>query len=224
MKEIYTIIMVLRSGGDFSFSDVLLLSRNIKKHWSEGKQLKMICLYDGVTREFHLQNNLTLMPLQNSWPGWWSRMQLYNPEMEYLRPYLYLDLDTAIVGDISNFYDSLKPIQSLITLEDFYRKKHPAAGVVWYPKNNEDIKNIWSAWWKVNKNELKGRSDNFLNKCFQPAIFLQDVTEEITTFKPMGKGWLKTIPEGKNIICFHGKPRIPEAAKKIKWVHKYISE
>lgn len=222
MKNICTIIMVLRSGGDFSFSDVYMLTKNIKKHWPKHKPLQMICIYDKVSKSFHLNDDLMLIPLKNNWPGWWSRMQLYSPEMEFLRPYLYLDLDTAIVGGVSELYDELLSYKSLITLEDFYKKGKSAAGVVWYPKESKEIKDIWNAWQKVNKNELKGRSDNFLNKCFTPTTFLQNITDEIISFKPMGKGWLKIIPKGKNIICFHGKPRIPEAANKVEWVRNYI--
>jgi hypothetical protein len=39
-----------------------------------------------------------VLPLEQDWPGWWSKMELFRLE---LGPVLYLDLDTVIVGSLA---------------------------------------------------------------------------------------------------------------------------
>lgn len=41
------------------------------------------------------------IPRPNGFPGWWSKLQIFNPEHRLRGPGLYLDLDTLLVSDIS---------------------------------------------------------------------------------------------------------------------------
>jgi hypothetical protein len=40
------------------------------------------------------------IPLIHGWPGWWSKIELFRPELFGNRSVLYLDLDTVVVGDL----------------------------------------------------------------------------------------------------------------------------
>ena len=59
--------------------------------------------------------------------------------------------------------------------------------------------------------------------------YWQDICQPdyITTFKPLnGKRrgeWRTKFPVQSAVVCFHGKPRIPEAALTVEWVKEYIS-
>lgn len=69
-------------------------------------QLDMVCLTDddtGIDR----QENLHCLRLENGWSGWWNKCQVFAPQVSTrlralgIRRCVYLDLDTVIVGDVS---------------------------------------------------------------------------------------------------------------------------
>ena len=212
-----TIILVLKTGGDFTYSDVSLLARKVK-----GSQVKCLMEVDEV---YDLKHNLQLLPFHGTWKGWWSKMNLFAPELEQYRPYLYLDLDTAVVGNLHGILPPAGYEDKFITLEDFYQKERLASGMMWIPKGSRKIGEIWNQWIKSpesHMNRYRGDQD-FLRAVTQADEFWQNITNKITTFKPRKQGWLQELPDEKSVICFHGKPRIPKAADSIEWVNNYIA-
>ena len=97
--QVYT---TLRSGGDFRPRHVQALQRQVLQ-WSPAGTT-FTCLSDidipGVTT----------IPLKTNWPTWWAKFELLGPE--FTGDFLYLDIDTVIVGPIDDF---LKPGQPLTT-------------------------------------------------------------------------------------------------------------
>ena len=57
-----TIVLVLRSGGDFSFRDVDLIVRHINGKWMDNVRPRILCLWDRVSNEYNL-GHITLLPL-----------------------------------------------------------------------------------------------------------------------------------------------------------------
>ena len=94
MSDQKTIVVVLKDGNGFSFKDVELIAKHIRKKWKGEIPPRIICIWNKATIEYDL-GWCTLLPLTNDAPGTWSRIQLYSPEMEKYRPFLYVDLDTA---------------------------------------------------------------------------------------------------------------------------------
>jgi hypothetical protein len=213
-----TIALVLRSGGDFSFRDVELITRQIYNKWKSNEFPRIVCLWDKASREYDL-GNIHLIPLTNVFPGTWSRMQLYSPEMEQFRPFLYVDLDTALITSIENILDLVKDESKFITLEDFSQKKLLATGLVWFPANSKKIKDVWDNQKQAAIGSF--RMDYFLRKVITPDLFWQQLTNSIVDFKPGRNKLLQNIPIGINLVCFHGKPRIFDA--NIEWVKNYIN-
>ncbi len=217
-----TVFLVLRSGGDFTFDDVLLIGHNLHKNGAES----IVCLYDQIMTPY-ITESIIFLPMPNHWKGWWAKMNIFSPEFEKFRPFLYLDLDTAIVGNLDDFFrDKYK--DKFITLCDFYRRKKLASGVMWIPKNNKKVKFIWDNWrYGYGRAMLVYKGDqNYIESIVYADLFWQNITKKIITFKPINKRefWVEEIPENVSIVCFHGKPRIPQAAKEIKWVETYVSE
>ena len=70
-NQIHTVVMSLRNGGDFSFFDVDLLAFHLHKQWDKKKgKLRVLCLFDNITKEQELEN-VTLLPSFNrTWRGW----------------------------------------------------------------------------------------------------------------------------------------------------------
>ena len=221
MNEQRTIVLVLKNGKGFGFRDVELIARHINGLWQSENRPRIICLWDKASEHYNL-GNIELIPLRNPWPGTWSRMQLYSPEMEQYRPFLYVDLDTAIIQSLENIFDMVKDPTQFITLEDFYQKRQLATGLVWFPAGSAKISGVWKVWEKE-RTKTRKRMDFFLRKVIQPDTFWQDLTTTIHDFKPSKQPKLAEIPRKANLICFHGNPRV-FAARDIKWVDEYVSK
>jgi len=216
-----TVVMCLRNGKGYSFRDAELLAHHLQKNSSD--KLRIICLWDRVSQEFSIDNMTVQPPHNKTWLGWWTKLNIFAPEMEQYRPFLFLDLDTAIVGNIDSFFEN--DPQQLILLEDFYRSGKANTGVMWIPSESEKVKKIWDRWLLDPLGfslRYKVGDAAFINSTVTPDHLWQNLTNEITSFKPEGmSSRLKEIPEGKSIVCFHGQPRCWEAAKSIEWVKKY---
>ena len=179
-------------------------------------------------KEFKLAN-VTLLPLPDkSWTGWWSKLNLFSPELEKYRPFLYLDLDTAVLKDYLHLLPKEGWEDCFITLRDFYRPSKLASGVMWIPSNNKKVDFIWNRWGRdPEKNMQRYRGDQeFIGDMLTSDLYWQDLPNffnSISSFKPKGKQLIKLSGE-ECIVCFHGKPRIPEAAKNVYWVEQYIKD
>lgn len=215
METKLNIVSVLKTGGDFTIEDVRLQGFHLK-------ECNYFCLHDKIDINFKFKNNSTILPMEyKNWKGWWSKMNIFSPSLEHLRPFLYVDLDTAFFSPILNFdFDQ----SQFIMLEDFYQPKKAASGLMWIPKNNQKIDKIWIEWIKdPNKHISKFRGDqNFINSIVTPDKFWQELTNEIVSFKP-NKKWKTVLNGNESIVCFHGKPRLPEAAKTVEWVNNYVN-
>ncbi len=217
MEERKTIVLVLRSGGDFAIRDVELIARHIQGKWQSPIKPRIICLWDKASQHYDL-GNFELLPLSNTYPGTWSRIQLYSPEMDQYRPFLYVDLDTAVVNSLEQVFASITDPSLFITLEDFWQKGSLATGLVWFPKNCEKTKKVWESW----KMPVGRRMDNYIRSVISANTYWQKLTNSIYDFKPRRGGLLQKVPEGASLICFHGKPRIFEAVN-IGWVNTYVN-
>ncbi len=213
-----TIVLVLKNGRGFGFRDVELIVRHINGKWESGNKPRIICLWNKASEYYNL-GNVELIPLRNNLPGTWSRIQLYSPEMEQYRPFLYVDLDTAIIRSLENIFTLVKDQSKVIVLEDFYQKRKLATGLVWFPAESAKIRRVWK---RMKRGTALGkRMDFFLRKVLLPDIFWQNLTNTIHDFKPSRKPKLAKLPKGTNLVCFHGKPRIFDA-QDIPWVEEYV--
>jgi hypothetical protein len=210
---------VLSKGKDFSFRDVELISKHIDMKWKSSVRPRIICLWDKASEHYNL-GNIELIPLTSNYPGTWARFELYSPEMEKYRPFLYIDLDTAIIKSLENIFDLVQDESQFITLEDFWQKGKLATGLAWIPANNKKISDIWES--RISYESGK-RMDYFLRKVVKPDLFWQQLTDTIVDFKPMAGDVVDNLPANTNLVCFHGKPRIFSAAEDILWVKKYVN-
>lgn len=218
MDKKRTILLVLRSGGDFSMKDVNLIARHINGKWQSYTRPRIICLWDKAESHYEL-NGFEVMPLKNDLPGTWARIEMYSPEMEQYRPYLYIDLDTAVINSLEKLIDAISDETKFITLEDLWQKRQLATGIVWIPANSEKINKIYTSFSGVRGS----RMDRYIRDIIHADIFWQDITKGIGDFKPRRDQLLTELPESADVVCFHGKPRIFNATH-IPWVEKYINQ
>ncbi|EFO2868674.1 hypothetical protein IH240_004512, partial [Escherichia coli] len=62
--------------------------------------IRSVCLTDAE----HIEGVETA-PLFYNWPGWWAKMELFNPDHPVIgkEDLFYLDIDTVITGDLHEF-------------------------------------------------------------------------------------------------------------------------
>jgi len=226
MGKAINIVLIHKTGGDFRMADAYLLTTHIRKYWEDEKIYPNIyCFSDSVTRETNVVG-LTILPLPNAeWIGWWAKMNLYSPELKELRPFLYLDLDTAVLKSIKELVPPKEQQNKFVTLRDFYRPKNLASGLMWIP-DTPLIDKIYSIWKKATRTYMKKfkGDQNFISSVAKADVYWQDICkhEYITTFKPNNK-WRTEFPVNSAVVCFHGVPRISVAAKSVEWVKSYTS-
>lgn len=219
MNNKKTIVLVLRSGGDFKFRDVELIVWHITNKWKDSIRPRIILLWDKATTSYNL-GNLEILPLKIDLLGTWSRMILYAPEMEQYKPFLYLDLDTAIIQSVENIFDLILDPSQFIVLEDFWQGSGKiATPVVWFPVNCKKTKRVWDM-----RNTLAPgfRMDYFLRRVTTADNYWQRFTQSIVDFKVQGGSLLKELKKDTNLVCFHGKPRIFEVTE-VNWVLEYVN-
>lgn len=144
----------------------------------------VICLGDDVDFKYN-------------WEGWFALYEMFSPEFKY-RPCLYFDLDTYILGDISEFYE---PPDQLMMITDFYNPERENSGVMQIPENVDDIWNVVK--YKRNNSEPPGNVFNEL-----PHGNLSKAhPDKIVSYK--AHNCKHARPEAP-IMCFHGKPKPPD--------------
>lgn len=145
--------------------------------------------------------------LRHGWPGWWAKMELFDPELK--GDFLFMDLDTVIHGSL----DSFESLSKLTLLRDFYRdgkklKEGLGSGLMFLPER--DRRAIWDEF-MVNPRltiRLNPRGDqHFLEQFWlNKAERFQDVVPgQVVSWKVNCKNGI--VPPDARVVCFHGKPR-----------------
>jgi len=140
------------------------------------------------------------IPLENDWPGWWSKIELFKLE----GPLLYFDLDTIIKGDLSDIAEQCHK-QEFIVLNDFYREKGIGSGMMGW---NESVRYIYDAFAKNPRQYMdqyrNGGDQSFIESQCSPVKWQNIVRDHVVSYKVHvmnGKS------NGSRVVCFHGKPK-----------------
>jgi hypothetical protein len=233
MNNQNTVVLCWRSGGDFTFKDVELLSKHL--HKQRTGELRILVITNTVSQPVELMY-CTLLPAANKeWPGWWTKMNMFAPDMEQYRPFLYLDLDTAVVNSLDGILPPTGHEDKFICLGGFFRPDTTnglQSGLMWFPKNSKQITQIWNQWCKnpegfVKTFQNRGGDQGFIRSVLGHSdIFWQTFTNKITSFKISVEGnrILTKLPSHISIVCFHGQPRIPRAGEMYDWVRDYVQD
>lgn len=192
---------VLRSGGEYTPTHVERLEAQIVT-WAPS--LDLICLTDYAEASW-LGNDIQLT---RGYPGWWSKMELFRPDIE--GDILYFDLDTTIVGPLDEFDRGVVTL-----LRDFYRPGRLGSGLMFLPESARRA--VWDKWIEKPEyyiaNTRRGDQGFLETVWLDSALRWQDVLPgKVVSYKvdvrPAGAS-----PPGASVVCFHGKPRpwaVPE--------------
>lgn len=184
------VVCVYKSGGDYSLEYVRRLGESVKKYSNK----PFVCLSD-IQKAADLCD--LLIPLQNNWPGWWSKLELFI----HLKSALYFDLDTVLNGSIQDLCDYP---HKFTMLKDFNsRNTRPTSGIMaWngdytYLADEFDMSRVS----KYSRYGDQAYISDYLK--FNPDLFQLLFPVKFASFK-----W-SSVDDKKlaDVICYHGKPR-----------------
>lgn len=218
-------VICLKWGTKYQSHYVNKLYYGLKRNTTVPFQLH--CFTDN-TKDIIADIKTHILPYKNI-NTWWNKLYLFSNEVPFNKDdkLFYIDLDTIIVKNIDKIlkYDA----QSITVLRDFYTGlaktvigtnnigsglmawKHGKYSFIW----NEFIKNPTKAIESV-----KPHGDQkWIQNCINHRVYWQDVfPDEISSFKVHCN---KGLPPKSRIICYHGRPSIPESFSKRNKIWKY---
>lgn len=150
---------------------------------------------------------VTTIRLKHNWSGWWSKMELFRPDIK--GDLLYFDLDTVIVGSLEDIVWTSR----LTVCRDFYRNgvRRPEglqSCMMYLPE--EEREEVWRQWdpSKIQRYRKLGLGDQaFLeNLWMDSADRWQDVVPgQVVSFKVDCNN--RRAPDNARVVCYHGRPR-----------------
>lgn len=199
------VVCVLRSGGDFLPEHAIRLVEDLGKYWAG----HFVCLTNFGAAYHASWPPYERRPLLRPYPGWWSKLELCAPEQDGLGDIWYCDLDTVVVGDVTE----LIQVGQLTMLQDFMRPRL-ASGVMYLPVDAR--REAWKAWKSegpvnVMRRCHRGGDQQFFEEVWgtRAATYQALYPGQIVSYKKdvvrAGAGW--GHHPNVRLICFHGKPR-----------------
>ncbi len=194
------VALVLRGGGEFLPLHAQVLAKQVERYLCTD----VVCLTDVKVA------GVDTIPLTFGWPGWWAKMELFDPKLR--GDLLYMDLDTVVVGDLAD----IASVNRLTILRDFYRdgKRRPeglGSGLMFLPE--QDRAEIWDKWIQrpaqyISHYRMMGKGDQAFLEDWSMTRWArwQDlVPNQVLSWK-VHTCW-KGTPRSTRIICMHGNPR-----------------
>lgn len=195
------IVLVLKSGGIYTPRHAEILAEQI--FHNSPRHIPVLCLTD-----MDCPARVKCSPLKYNLPGWWSKMELFRPDIK--GDLLYFDLDTAIGASLRD----IVAVDKLTLLRDFYRDgtrklEGLQSAMMFLPE--ADRAEVWDAFIANPKKAMlecaTGGDQQFLERFYlQKAQRWQDVLPgQVVSYKVHCK---HGVPPDARVVCAHGKPKL----------------
>lgn len=168
--------------------------------------------------------------------GWWHKLYMFEADEQVGGKIFYLDLDTLVTGNLDAILKKIEELDSghLITLHDFFRIMRPTnkdrfglgkdavgSGVLGWEAGKH--KKIWTSFAKDPKRAIQSlhpHGDQKWIEAQEPKrLYWQDLfPNQFVSFKVHCR---KGLPKNARIVCYHGKPSIPESINQTTRVQGY---
>lgn len=194
-----TIACVLKSGGIYDASWVTPLKNGVARHLPI--KHRFVCLSD-------VDVPCERIPLEHDWPGWWSKLEALKLD----GPLLYFDLDTAIVGDLTDMAAEAST-QSMIVLQDFYRLGNGVgSGVMGWRNDLNFAQHAYGVFATDPESFIRllgGRGDQgFLEELeLGCAKWQNELPGQIVSYKVHCRNG---IPPNARVVALHGRPKFAD--------------
>jgi hypothetical protein len=193
-----TVACVLRSGGGYTAEHVRALQEGVATHLLTPH--RFICLSDIDVP------GVDTYALRHGWSGWWSKLEIFRPGLLMGRV-LYLDLDTVVIGDLSEIASYSG---AFAMLSDFLRPERPASGAMAWNADSDKVRAVWHTFTEDPEGHIhhpRGGGD----QAFLRSVVGDDVNRlqdfypgQIVSYKAHCQDG---VPDGARLVCAHGKPK-----------------
>lgn len=176
------IVLVLRSGGEFRVEHVKRLQDQIPD--------RRFVVFTDVEID-----GVETIRLENEWPGWWAKMEMFRLE----EPFLFMDLDTTVKKDIEPLLELVKD-KKFVALRDVYRGEKDKRALQSSLMYVDGTYRWLYEEFKQNPRFMDGGDQIFIQTRVKDAEFWQDITDEVSSYK---------VPTNidPTVWIYHGKPR-----------------
>jgi hypothetical protein len=133
--------------------------------------------------------------------GWWCKLEVFAPWNADIRPCLFLDLDTFVLGDIRPLL-AVDP-ERLWLIKNFYMPEKSNSGLFVAP-DNELSDRIFEGSARLDTHSYgRGAGDGD----YLAALPHRRLTDQFTDILSYKKDQLYESPKNARIVCFHGFPK-----------------
>lgn len=148
-------------------------------------------------------------------PGWFAKFEIFRPGVVDGHA-LYLDLDTLVLGDLSDMLTYTGP---LALLSDFYAPLKPQTGVMAWTAGDPTAAEIWDVWvehaeWWMKREKSQARILAAIAGTRDFPRLQELFAGQILSYKKDARGM---CPDGTRLLCGHGRPRFSQ--KEAGWAH-----
>jgi hypothetical protein len=217
-------IVCLKWGTKYGVEYVNRLYSAVQRHTTQ--PFRFWCLtdqWDGLSEGIIPLN----LPAADHLDSWWNKISLFSSDngLPVGEQIFYIDLDTLIVNNIDQLLDAAQ-VPDIVVLRDFYHGIAKTAGNVGSGLMSWKHGNYDYIWLEFQRDPMaairsvRPHGDQAWIESQLPSwYYWQDLwPKSVVSFKMHCQ---KGIPDGASIICYHGKPSIPESAvyrgKDWKW-------
>jgi hypothetical protein len=216
----FTIACVLRGGGPYDLGYVKVLAMSARRKLRAPH--RFVCLTDAVrwNADWFAAHRIETVPLNHGWPGRWSKMELFRPEL-FEGQVFYFDLDTVLLRRI----DRLARYRGdFAVLRDFHRTGAIYSGAMSWrgataPYLYEDFAAAADEIMAEFPNEHAWIRHRLNRAGLCPDILQDRFPGVFAPFKPVPGGPIVVDkPERVGVVCFRGAPKPHQVADEIDWV------
>ena len=219
-----TVACVLRSGGDYTVTDVERLWAGVTRGMG-GHPHRFVCFSD-------VPVPCERVPLMYGWPGWWSKMELFRPRV--FTPtdvVLYLDLDVVVTGRLTGLFTHIPGQHNryFAALRDWLKPDiYNSTVMVW----RGDYTGMLDAWredapvvlprYYTSRGARRPGDQEFITDYLtghmrmHPAVVQRQINALSFKVHHVQDG----LPPETDLVCFHGQPR-PAAVAHLPWMREF---
>jgi hypothetical protein len=211
------IICVLKTGGVYKLDHVIRLFNSLKRNTT--RRFNFLCLTDTseipvLTRSIY---NVQFWNLLKTYPGWWSKVEIFREDLVEEGRMIYFDLDVVILNNIDDILDYDGDFAMLRDWGAYQQKHgiHNSSIMSWkYDKKYFHLYNDFKDRFKTIHGD-QAYISHALEYKGQKVSLLQNYFMGIHSYK---KDLFSGLPhENSRIVIFHGEPK-PHKLLNINWI------
>ena len=194
-------------GDKFSDDYVYNLKSMVERNTTVPHQF--VCFSD---RELEGIKTVKLIP---GYEGWWNKMQMFNTDFKLGNRVVYLDLDTLIVDNIDwlleydGMFMGIEDLGSVNKHQPELKGRLQSGVMAWDYRLNSHLWNRFTSSGESQRYRGDGEYLNHIVPKYQRDFIQKRYKGKLKSYKY--QVYSEGITDDLSIICFHGRPSIPQA-------------